>query len=80
MFHWDEVHEAEYNRVMEQFSNLQLLKPYNMLAQLLALTDASMSRLGYILLQCTGQGEWSILAVGSTCSKASQPHWVATEL
>ena len=74
------MHEAEYCKVMEQFFNLQLLKPYNMSAQLLALMDASTPVLGYILFQCSGEGYWSILAVESTCLKDSQPCSAAMEL
>ena len=80
-FIWESEHEEEFKQVIANFSDLQKLSAYNPENQLMALTDASVQGLGFILFQKGSQDKkWSIVWAGSTCLKASQPCWCPSEL
>ena len=66
IFHWTEAHQQEFNSVKETLNSLEFLRLYCRGNEMYALTDASLSGLGFVLLQKDGNGKSSILQVGST--------------
>ena len=79
-FCWTDAHQAEFDHVMETLGSLEHLHPYKEGNEMFALTDASVSGLGFILFQRDSNGKQSILQVGSTCLKNAQARWHPTEL
>ena len=71
-FEWTADHQAEYDRVMESYSNLEKLRPYKPGNRIFGLTDASYQGHGFILFQEDEDKHVSILQVGSTCLKNAQ--------
>ena len=79
-FCWTDSHQAEFDHIMETLGNLEHLQPYKEGNEMFALTDASVSGLGFILFQRDSDGKQSILQIGSTCLKHAQARWHPTEL
>ena len=71
-FCWTESHQKEFDYVIQNLSKLEFLHPYQKGNKLYAMTDASLSGLGFILYQKDSEGYCSIIQVGSTCLKNTQ--------
>lgn len=71
-FIWTELHKKEFDYVSQNLSKLEYLCPYQKGNKLLAMTDASLNGLGFILYQKDPEGFCSIIQVGSTCLKNAQ--------
>ena len=65
-FIWTESHQKEFDYVIQNLSKLEYLRPYQKGNKLLAMTDASLNGLGFILYQKDPEGHCSIIQVGST--------------
>ena len=68
-FCWTESHQKEFDYVIQNLSKLEFLHLYQKGNKLYAMTDASLSGLGFILYQKDSTGHCSIVQVGSTCLK-----------
>ena len=71
-FCWTESHQKEFDYVIQNMSKLEFLHPYKKGNKLYAMTDTSLSSLGFILYQKDPEGHCSIIQVGSTCLKNAQ--------
>ena len=79
-FEWTPEHELEFRKITNSLSSLEKLEPYNPENHLLALVDASLMGLGFILFQKDKNGRSSILQAGSTSLKHAQVRWAIPEL
>merc|ERR1712240_970431 len=79
-FHWTDLHQQEFDHIIENLTKLEHLQPYKQGNTLHAMTDASVSGLGFILFQKDEDGKASIIQVGSTCLKNAQIRWHPSEL
>ena len=79
-FCWTNSHEAEFDNVISNLSKLEHLVQYKKGNKMVAMTDASMAGLGFILFQKDSAGQHSILQVGSTCLKHAHSRWHPAEL
>ena len=79
-FIWTELHQKEFDYVIKNLSKLKFLYPYLKGNKLYAMTDASLSSLGFILYQKDPNSHCSIIQVGSTCLKNVQARWHPAEL
>ena len=79
-FVWTESHQKEFDYVLQNLSKLEHPRPYQKGNKLLAMTDASLNGLGFILYQKDPKGPCSIIQVGLTCLKNAQARWHPAEL
>ena len=66
---WNDSHQKEFDYVIKNLSKLEYLHPYQKGNNLLAMIDASLNGLGFILYQKDPEGHCSIIHVGLTCLK-----------
>ena len=79
-FHWTDLHQQEFDHVIQNLTKLEHLQPYKQGNTLHTMTDASINGLGFILFQKDEDGKASIIQVGSTCLKNAQIRWHPSEL
>ena len=79
-FIWTESHQKEFDYIIQNLSKLEYLHRYQKGNKLFAMTDASLSGLGFILYQKDPKGHCSIIQVGLTCLKNAQARWHPAEL
>ena len=68
------------DKVKESLSDLNKLEPFNTENELMALVDASLLGLGFVLFQKDSNGRTSLLQAGSTNLKHAQVRWSMPEL
>ena len=79
-FIWTSDHQAEFDKVKETLSDLNRLEPFNTDNELIALVDASLLGLGFVLFQKDSNGRTSLVQAGSTNLKHAQVRWSMPEL
>ena len=72
VFNWTKHHQSEFDMVKSILTNFEYLRLHKAGNETYAVTDASLSGLGFILFQRDKEGISSILQVGSTYLKNSQ--------
>ena len=68
-------HQREFDYVIQNLTKLEYLQPFKLGNTLHAMTDASISSLGFVLFQKDSAGKTSIVHVGSTSLKNAQVRW-----
>merc|ERR1712240_941503 len=79
-FHWTDLHQQEFDHIIENLTKLEYLQPYKQGNTLHAMTNASINGLGFVLFQKDSKGKVSIIQVGSTYLKNAQVRWHPSEL
>merc|ERR1712240_300379 len=79
-FHWTDLHQQEFDHIIENLTKLEHLQPYKQGNTLHTMTDASINGLRFILFQKEEGGKASIIQVGYTCLKNAQIRWHPSEL
>ena len=79
-FIWTSEHQTEFDKIKETLADLNKLEPFNTDNELIALVDASLLGLGFVLFQKDSNGRTSLFQAGSTNLKHAQIRWSMPEL